>query len=188
LDEALALPTEDAVRIAVRTQQIAALETGVTNTIDPLGGSYFVEALTDELERQAYDYFRQIDEMGGMIQAIERASRCARSPRPRPLPRELEEKQRYMVNVNVYEPQDEQDVELHRIDPEVSRGQLERLEELKRRRDNAEVARCLEELKRAARATRTRCTRSWTPSAPTRRCRRFLTPSRRSSATTERRR
>src|SRR3712207_9160252 len=64
LDEALALPTEEAVRIAVRTQQIAALEAGVTNTIDPLGGSYFVEALTDELGRQAYEYFRQIDERG----------------------------------------------------------------------------------------------------------------------------
>jgi methylmalonyl-CoA mutase, N-terminal domain len=151
LDEALALPTEDAVRIAVRTQQIAALETGVTNTIDPLGGSYFVEALTDELERQAYDYFRQIDEMGGMIQAIERGFPMREiSEASARYQRELEEKRRYMVNVNVYEPQDEQDVELHRIDPEVSRGQLERLEELKRRRDNAEVARCLEELKRAA--------------------------------------
>ena len=151
LDEALALPTEDAVRIAVRTQQIAALETGVTNTIDPLGGSYFVEALTDELERQAYDYFRQIDEMGGMIQAIERGFPMREiSEASARYQRELEEKRRYMVNVNVYEPQDEQDVKLHRIDPEVSRGQLERLEELKRRRDNAEVARCLEELKRAA--------------------------------------
>ena len=151
LDEALALPTEDAVRIAVRTQQIAALETGVTNTIDPLGGSYFVEALTDELERQAYDYFRQIDEMGGMIQAIEWGFPMREiSEASARYQRELEVKRRYMVNVNVYEPQDEQDVELHRIDPEVSRGQLERLEELKRRRDNAEVARCLEELKRAA--------------------------------------
>jgi methylmalonyl-CoA mutase N-terminal domain/subunit len=70
-DEALALPTEQAVRIAVRTQQIAALETGAANTIDPLGGSYFVEALTDELERQAYDYFKQIEDMGGVIKAIE---------------------------------------------------------------------------------------------------------------------
>ena len=69
-DEALALPTEDAVRIALRTQQIIAHETGVTNTIDPLGGSYFVEALTDELERQAYDYFRRIDELGGMVEAV----------------------------------------------------------------------------------------------------------------------
>ena len=69
-DEALALPTEDAVRIALRTQQIIAHETGVTNTIDPLGGSYFVEALTDELERQAYDYFAKIDELGGMVAAV----------------------------------------------------------------------------------------------------------------------
>jgi methylmalonyl-CoA mutase N-terminal domain/subunit len=152
LDEALALPTEEAVRIAVRTQQIAALETGVTNIIDPLGGSYFVEALTDELERQAYDYFRQIDEMGGMIKAIERGFPMREiSEASARYQRELEEKRRYMVNVNVYEPHDKQDVELHRIDPEVSSGQLERLEELKRRRDNGEVARCLEELKRAAR-------------------------------------
>ena len=152
LDEALALPTEEAVRIAVRTQQIAALETGVTNTIDPLGGSYFVEALTNELERQAYEYFRQIDEMGGMIRAIEQgfpmreiAEASARYQR------ELEEKKRYMVNVNVYEPQDEKDVELHRVDPEVSKDQIDRLTALKERRDNGEVERCLEELKRVAR-------------------------------------
>jgi methylmalonyl-CoA mutase, N-terminal domain len=152
LDEALALPTEEAVRIAVRTQQIAALETGVTNTIDPLGGSYFVEALTDEIERQAYDYFRQIDEMGGMIRAIEAgfpmrelAEASARYQR------ELEEKKRYMVNVNVYEPQDEQEMEIHRVDPEISRRQLERLEDLKKRRDNVLVERRLEELKEAAR-------------------------------------
>src|SRR3954465_6885083 len=69
-DEALALPTEQAVRVALRTQQIIAHETGVTNTIDPLGGSYFVEALTDELEAHAYDYFRRIDELGGMVQAV----------------------------------------------------------------------------------------------------------------------
>jgi methylmalonyl-CoA mutase N-terminal domain/subunit len=154
LDEALALPTEEAVRIAVRTQQIAALETEVTNTIDPLGGSYFVEALTDEIERQAYDYFRQIDEMGGMIKAIEAgfpmreiAEASARYQR------ELEERKRYMVNVNVHEPQEEQDVEIHRMDPEISQRQLERLKELKERRDNALVEQRLEELKEAARGT-----------------------------------
>jgi methylmalonyl-CoA mutase N-terminal domain/subunit len=154
LDEALALPTEEAVRIAVRTQQIAALETGVTNTIDPLGGSYFVEALTDEIERQAYDYFRQIDEMGGMIRAIEAgfpmreiAEASARYQR------ELEERKRYMVNVNIYEPQEEQDVEIHRVDPEISRRQVERLKELKEKRDNDLVAKRLEELKEAARGT-----------------------------------
>src|SRR5207249_9160152 len=69
-DEALALPTEEAVRIALRTQQVIAHETGVTNTIDPLGGAYFVEALTDELEAQPYDYFRRIDELGGMVEAV----------------------------------------------------------------------------------------------------------------------
>ena len=151
LDEALALPTEEAVRIAVRTQQIAALETGVTNTIDPLGGSYFVEALTDEIERQAYEYFRQIDEMGGMIEAIEAgfpmreiAEASARYQR------ELEERKRHMVNVNVYEPQDEQEMEIHRIDPEISNRQLERLKDLKERRDSALVGKRLEELKEAA--------------------------------------
>ena len=154
LDEALTLPTEEAVRIAVRTQQIAALETGVTNTMDPLGGSYFVEALTDEIERQAYDYFRQIDEMGGMIRAIEAgfpmreiAEASARYQR------ELEEGKRFMVNVNVYEPQEEQDVEIHRIDPSISERQLERLEELKAKRDNALVTQRLEELREAARST-----------------------------------
>jgi methylmalonyl-CoA mutase N-terminal domain/subunit len=154
LDEALALPTQEAVRIAVRTQQIAALETGVTNTIDPLGGSYFVEALTDEIERQAYDYFRQIDEMGGMIKAIEAgfpmreiAEASARYQR------ELEERKRYMVNVNVYEPQEEQDVEIHRVDPQISQRQVDRLKELKERRDDALVEKRLEELKQAARGT-----------------------------------
>jgi methylmalonyl-CoA mutase, N-terminal domain len=152
LDEALALPTEESVRIAVRTQQVAALETGVTSSIDPLGGSYFVEALTDEIERQAYDYFRQIDEIGGMIKAIEAgfpmreiADASARYQR------ELEERKRYMVNVNVYEPQEEQDVEIHRIDPQISERQLDRLKELKDNRDNDLVERWLEELKEAAR-------------------------------------
>ena len=152
LDEALALPTQEAVRIAVRTQQIAALETGVANTIDPLAGSYFVEALTDELERQAYDYFRQINEMGGMIRAIEQGFPMREiSEASARYQRELEENKRFMVNVNIYEPQDEQDMELHRIDPEVSEGQVERLKALKERRDNNRVEQGLEELKEVAR-------------------------------------
>ncbi|MDP8940151.1 MAG: methylmalonyl-CoA mutase family protein [Actinomycetota bacterium] len=151
LDEALALPTEEAVRIAVRTQQIAALETGVTNTIDPLGGSYFVEALTDELEKQAYEYFDQIEELGGVIPAIvagfqmrEIAEASARYNR------EIEEGRRHIVNVNVYEPQEEQEMEIHRVDPEVSRRQVERLKALKSRRDNEWVEQCLKELKKVA--------------------------------------
>jgi methylmalonyl-CoA mutase N-terminal domain/subunit len=151
-DEALALPTEQAVRIAVRTQQIAALETGVTNTIDPLGGSYFVEALTDELEKQAYEYFKHIDEMGGVVAAInngfqmgEIAEASARYQR------EVEDGTRKIVNVNIYEPKDESDVETHRIDPAVSEGQLQRLRDLKERRDNARVEECLEAIKKACR-------------------------------------
>ena len=156
LDEALALPTEEAVRVAVRTQQIAALETGVANTIDPLGGSYFVEALTDEMERLAYEYFAAIDEHGGVIPAInagyqmrEIAEASARYQR------ELEEKKRYMVNVNIYEPDEdseESDVETHSIGPEVEKRQVERLEELKNNRDNKRVESCLEEVKEAARS------------------------------------
>jgi methylmalonyl-CoA mutase N-terminal domain/subunit len=154
LDEALALPTEEAVRIAVRTQQIAALETGVTSTIDPLGGSYFVEALTDEIERQAYDYLRQIDELGGMIKAIEAGFPMREiAEASSRYQRELEERKRYMVNVNVYEPQEEQDVEIHRIDPAISERQVERLKELKEKRDDALVERRLDELKEAARGT-----------------------------------
>ncbi len=152
LDEALALPTEEAVRVAVRTQQIAALETGVTNTIDPLGGSYFVEALTDELERQAYEYFRQIDELGGVIPAIEAGFQMREiAEASARYNREVEEGKRHIVNVNIYEPQEESDVETHRIDPEVSREQVRRLRDLKSRRDNALVENHLKELKKAAR-------------------------------------
>ncbi len=151
-DEALALPTEEAVRVAVRTQQIAALETGATNTIDPLGGSYFVEALTDELERQAYDYFRQIDEMGGVVRAIENGFQMGEiAEASARYQRETENGTRKIVNVNIYEPKDECDVETHRIDPAVSEGQLQRLKDLKERRDNTKVEECLEAIKKACR-------------------------------------
>src|SRR4051812_39055634 len=112
-DEALALPTEQAVRIALRTQQVIAEETGVTNTIDPLGGSYYVEALTDELEAQAYAYFDKIDELGGMVEAVKQgfpqreiadaayAHQC-----------ELDAKQRIVVGVNRYQLEQEADIEL----------------------------------------------------------------------------
>ena len=152
LDEALALPTEEAVRIAVRTQQIVALETGVTNTIDPLGGSYFVEALTDELERQAYEYFKQIDDLGGVVPAIEAGFQMREiAEASAHYNREIEDRTRHIVNVNIYEPQAESDMETHSIDPAVSREQVERLKDLKDRRDNEQVVRHLEELKEAAR-------------------------------------
>ena len=150
-DEALALPTEQAVRIAVRTQQIAALETGGANTIDPLGGSYFVEALTDELERQAYEYFEQIDDMGGVVKAIENGFQMGEiAEASARYQREVEQEERYIVNVNIHEPQEESDVELHRVSQEFANEKIERLKELKERRDNDQVQKCLEEIKAAA--------------------------------------
>ncbi len=150
-DEALALPSEQAVRIAVRTQQIAALETGAANTIDPLGGSYFVEALTDELERQAYEYFEQIDEMGGVVKAIENGFQMGEiAEASARYQREIEEQKRYIVNVNVHEPQEESDVETHAISQEVADEQVKRLKELKERRDNEQVEKCLKAIKKAA--------------------------------------
>lgn len=150
-DEALALPTERAVRTAVRTQQIAALETGVANTIDPLGGSYFVEALTDELERQAYEYFERIDEMGGVVKAIENGFQMGEiAEASSRYVREIEEQRRYIVNHNKHKPQEEADVELHSIDEEVAEAQVERLKDLKERRNNEQVEKCLEAIKKAA--------------------------------------
>ena len=126
-DEALALPTEEAVRIALRTQQIIAHETGVTNTIDPLGGSYFVEALTDELERQAYDYFAKIDELGGMVEAVKHElPASARSPTPpTSCSAEIDAGRRIVVGVNEYTEGDERPLELHRVDPALERKQIE---------------------------------------------------------------
>ena len=150
-DEALALPSEQAVRIAVRTQQIAALETGAANTIDPLGGSYFVEALTDELERQAYEYFEQIDDMGGVVKAIENGFQMGEiAEASARYQREIEEQRRYIVNVNVHEAQEESDVETHAVSQEVADAQVKRLIELKERRDNEQVEKCLKAIKKAA--------------------------------------
>ena len=106
-DEALALPTEEAARVALRTQQILAHETGVTNTIDPLGGSYFVEALTDRMEEAAYAYFRKIDELGGMVDAIKQnyPQREIADARFR-LQQEIERGERIVVGVNRYEHDD----------------------------------------------------------------------------------
>src|SRR3982750_4177441 len=119
-DEALALPTEEAVRIALRTQQIIAHETGVTNTIDPLGGSYFIEALTDELERQCYAYWRKIDELGGMVEAVKRnfpQREIAESSFE--LQQRIDERSRIVVGVNDFTEGDDGEIELLRIAPEL---------------------------------------------------------------------
>ena len=128
-DEALALPTEEAVRIALRTQQVIAHETGVTNTIDPLGGSYFVESLTDDMERAAYEYFARIDELGGMVEAIKRGfpQREIADASFR-YQQEVDSGRRVVVGVNEYKLEDEERLELHRPDPAVERKQGDRLQ------------------------------------------------------------
>ena len=149
--EALALPTEEAVRIALRTQQVIAHETGVVNTVDPLGGSYFVESLTDEMERAAYEYFARIDELGGMVEAIKRGfpQREIADASFR-YQQEVDSRKRIVVGVNEYRLVGEEELPIHRPDPSVERKQSARLEKTRGRRDSAAVERALAELKRAA--------------------------------------
>jgi methylmalonyl-CoA mutase N-terminal domain/subunit len=150
-DEALALPTEEAVRIALRTQQVIAHETGVTNTIDPLGGSYFVESLTDDMERAAYEYFARIDELGGMVEAIKRGfpQREIADASFR-YQQEVDSRRRVVVGVNEYKLEDEERLELHRPDPAVERKQGDRLQRTRGARDSAAVEAALANLKAAA--------------------------------------
>jgi methylmalonyl-CoA mutase, N-terminal domain len=152
-DEALALPTEDAVRIALRTQQVIAHETGVVNTIDPLGGSYYLEDLTNRLETEAYDYFERIDRLGGVIPAIkENFFQREIADASFRYQHELEQRQRIVVGVNRYELEDEPEIEILRIDPVLERKQIERVQALRGRRDSAGVEAALSRLKQAARS------------------------------------
>ena len=154
-DEALALPTESAVRLALRTQQIIAHETGVTNTIDPLGGSWFVEALTDRMEEDAYAYFAKVDELGGMVEAIKQnyPQREIADASFR-LQEEIERGERVIVGVNRYEQVDEAELEILRISPELERKQIGRVQAVRARRDSAAVEAALGELREAAAADR----------------------------------
>ncbi len=150
-DEALALPTEQAVRIALRTQQIIAEETGVTNTIDPLGGAYFVEALTDTMEEQVYDYFRKIDELGGMVEAVKRGfPQHEIADAAFELQREIEDGRRTVVGVNRFTEGEEQATEILRIDPVLEREQIDRVRAVRADRDSAAVEQVLADIKRAA--------------------------------------
>jgi methylmalonyl-CoA mutase N-terminal domain/subunit len=149
-DEALALPTEHAVRLALRTQQVIAHETGVVNTIDPLGGSYYVEHLTSELERQAYEYFDQIEKLGGVVEAIkENFFQSEIAEAAFRYQAEVESKQRIIVGVNKYQ-QEEETPELHRVDPALETEQIARVRALKARRDSAPVEAALARLKDVA--------------------------------------
>ncbi len=151
MDETWALPTEKAVLIALRTQQLIAEETGVINCIDPLGGSYYVEALTNKLEEQAYEYFEKIDALGGMIKAIEQGypQREIAEAAYR-YQREIDEGRRVVVGVNKYVLEGEKlEIPILKIDPRVEMEQCERLRKLRQRRDNARVRRALDDLKSA---------------------------------------
>ena len=153
MDETLALPTEKAVRIALRTQQILAYETGVTNTIDPLAGSYYVEALTDELERQAEAIFDEIDRLGGVVAGIEKGyfqREIARSAERQQ--REIESGERIIVGVNAFTGGNEDSkIEILKIGDEAEKRQRERLADLRARRDSARVQAALARLTEAAR-------------------------------------
>jgi methylmalonyl-CoA mutase N-terminal domain/subunit len=152
LDEALALPSEYAVKIALRTQQIIAHESGVTHTVDPLGGSFFVEAMTNHIEAQARDYFRQIDQMGGVIPALkvgffqrEIAEAAYRYQR------EIDEKARIIVGVNEYLEDDPLTIPILEMDPDGERRQIARLHRLREQRDNEKVGATLAALRDTAR-------------------------------------
>lgn len=147
-DEALCLPGEEAVRVALRTQQIIAHESGLTNTVDPMGGSFFIEALTNEMEEKAMEYIQKIDEMDGAVAAIEKGffqKEIADSAYK--YQREIDEKKRIIVGVNDYTTEElECPIKLLRVDPKVEKEQVDNLQKLKRQRDNRKVKQLLEKL------------------------------------------
>jgi len=154
-DEALALPSEEAVRIALRTQQIIAHESGVTDTVDPLAGSYYVESLTNEIEERAEEYIKRIDAMGGAIRAIESGyiQREIMESAYR-YQKEIEARERVVVGVNEYVMEEEKRaLKLLKVDPAVRDRQIARLQEVRRRRDNAKVGELLAKLEEAARGS-----------------------------------
>jgi methylmalonyl-CoA mutase N-terminal domain/subunit len=151
LDEVYAVPTQEAATIALRTQQIIAEETGVTNTIDPLAGSYFLEALTNRMEEEAVKYLNKIDELGGIIRAIEigypqqEIANAAYAYQ-----KQLERREKIVVGVNRYQMEEEKGIEVLKITPEVESRQIARLQETKRARNGSRVKACLEDLRKAA--------------------------------------
>jgi methylmalonyl-CoA mutase N-terminal domain/subunit len=150
-DEALALPSEDAVKVALRTQQVIAHETGVTSTVDPLGGSYFIEALTDEMERAAYDYFAKIDELGGMVEAVKlNYPQREIAEASFALQLHIDAGERKVVGVNSFVAAEEEPIPTLRVDPALERKQLDRLQGARAKRDGAAVERSLAELREHA--------------------------------------
>lgn len=154
MDEALALPSEHAVTVALRTQQIIAEESGVTNTVDPLGGSFFVEAQTDRMEQQALDYFRQIEEMGGVLPAIERGFFQAEiADAAYRYQREIDSGERRIVGVNAYQDEGGYQIPILEMDPEGERRQVARLQQLRAQRDPGALGQALDRLRLACQGT-----------------------------------
>ena len=151
-DEALALPTEEAVTVALRTQQIIAHESGVANTVDPLGGSYFIEKLTDELEAEAVEYIRKIDEMGGVVAGIERGFIQKEIENAAyEYGQSVEREERIVVGINKFQTHDEAPIELLEIDEEVGSAQINRLAKVKADRDSERVEQALKAIEDGAR-------------------------------------
>ncbi len=154
MDEALALPSEHAVTIALRTQQILAEESGVAHSVDPLGGSFLVEALTNKMEQQAYEYFRRIDELGGVLPAIEKGffqSEIAEAAYRHQM--ELDQGLRHIVGVNKYNNQEPIKIPILEMDPEGYQRQVDRLRSLREERDNGAVGQALDRLRIACQGT-----------------------------------
>jgi methylmalonyl-CoA mutase N-terminal domain/subunit len=150
MDEALALPSEHAVTIALRTQQIIAEESGVTNTVDPLGGSFFVEALTDRLEAEAYAYFRRIEELGGTLPAIDKGFfQSEISDAAYRYQREIDRQDRRIVGVNAYLEEKPVSIPILAMDPAGLTRQLDRLDQVRRQRDPGAVGQALDRLRLA---------------------------------------
>jgi len=151
MDETYALPAEKAVKIALRTQQIIAYETGVANTIDPLGGSYYVEALTDKMEEKAYEYFDKIEAFGGVIPAIEKGffQREIANAAYR-YQKQIEEREKIIVGVNEFVEEQEPEIEILKIEPEVEEQQIARLKEVRKERNTSKVKEALKNLRSAA--------------------------------------
>jgi len=150
-DEALALPTEEAVRIALRTQQMIAHESGVTATVDPLGGSYFVESLTDAMQERCYEYFAKIDALGGMVAAVKRNyPQREIADAAFEFQQEIDAGERIVVGVNRYTQDDEQPIPTLRVDPALERKQTDRLQSVRARRDGTAVERALAALREDA--------------------------------------
>jgi len=153
-DEALGLPTEESAQLALRTQQIIAYETGVTSTADPVGGSFYIEEMTDRIEREALDYIRRIDEMGGALRAIEKGFIQAEIQNAAfQFQKDIESGKRIIVGVNKFRMEEREKTPVFRIDPALERAQIETLRELKASRDAETLRSRLERLETAARGT-----------------------------------